>query len=1223
MKSRVKKIISHQTAAGQKLLENLVSKNNKSEKTETALNPIKNTASELAQPVISVIVPCYNVTKFVSETLNSILHQKNIDLEIIAVNDGSTDNTLEILRSFEQKFSNLRVIDQANAGLGAARNAGVRAASCDYITFIDSDDTIPPESLSTMVSTLQKSGSDFAIGTMERRQGNRRWVPDWAKSVHASTRFGAQLADDLEVLKDVFACNKVFRKDFFDRVIGAFPEGIRYEDQEPTAKAYIASNGFDVLSDIVYTWVIREDGTSITQQKSSINDLIDRLEVLNRVHSVLKDSNREDVLKYWYVKSLAFDFKPYYDQILRTDDEYWNVLSNGLAPFFSEIDESAWRKFPFWDRMNALAIARGSKDDIAIIASSRQELGSGYELNIDGENISLSADFIPDLSFSIAQSELLIDMDVLKPKVELRDLVWTSDNKLSIAGTAWIPGLGTNRNEYTLGFYVAPRNQTISAQAVEQITNLDRILDGSLAIEHARVEVIDPELAIGDAYNTYNKSGFTAELDLKNNHFDFFKADTDTTWQIVAAIKLPNCTFLTPFTSVNSLGRASNLELGKLVSDRRFAPRFIDNSGLVLNEPTSKPIMRFPKISDGLIEFAIDNSKYPGASQVILRSRNRPDLIIDSYKSSDGLLNFRFDASILLNASSHELIYEVRLKHRHTSYLVQFDGGSQDADSIAHLDRRLCFDLSPNGFVRLRSRSFGSMVTFAEVDEASQSLVIRGTLDKSGADEIRFNLASDTRTVSPAQSTFNDSTGEFSLSFDLSINADSVLSVGAYSLRANPVSALAAGHKVDYWVPVDRRIHQAFPKYALVPGRLRLRIAKTKQAKALWINSYIPLDDIARSKKFGRQLTNGDVNLVFTNDRITNSTLFESFAGNTISDSPKALFEWAKKNSRGGELVWALKDGSLEAPAGSRSVVINSPEYVKLLHTSKTLVNNNNFPFYFRKNDGQFYLQTWHGTPLKRIGNDVPSTSLSISYRRLMKREAEYWDALLAQNEFAASKFGPAFGFDGPIWIEGYPRNDSLVDSRSSAQRRATRREFGIRDDQVVMLYAPTWRDNQKTSSNHYDLVTYLDFERVAKKFGDSAVILSRGHMNTLNSGRSVSGSNVIDVSKYPDVNDLILASDCLVGDYSSIMFDYVTTGKPVFVLAPDIDLYGGDLRGFYYDFKNNAPGPICATTGELLGYMTSGFYQTIDQTYSYRKEFAPMDDGLASDRVGKMLWQS
>ena len=188
---------------------------------------------------------------------------------------------------------------------------------------MDSDDVLPPDSVATLVASLERTGSDFVVGNLRRLDGDRAWVPGWAKEVHRTDRLGIGLADLPDVLKDPFAHNKLFRTDFFRSVVGGFPEGVRYEDQEPSAQAYVRGR-FDVLRAVVYDWRIREDGTSITQQKSDPADLHDRLQVKNRVATIIAEQADDDVRQRWLAKAVGFDLRPYFEQVPRTGPEFWS-----------------------------------------------------------------------------------------------------------------------------------------------------------------------------------------------------------------------------------------------------------------------------------------------------------------------------------------------------------------------------------------------------------------------------------------------------------------------------------------------------------------------------------------------------------------------------------------------------------------------------------------------------------------------------------------------------------------------------------------------------------------------------------------------------------------------------------------------------------------------------------------------------------------------------------
>jgi len=221
-------------------------------------------------------------------------------------------------------------------------------------------------------------------------------------------------------------------------------------------------------------------------------------------------------------------------------------------------------------------------------------------------------------------------------------------------------------------------------------------------------------------------------------------------------------------------------------------------------------------------------------------------------------------------------------------------------------------------------------------------------------------------------------------------------------------------------------------------------------------------------------------------------------------------------------------------------------------------------------------------------------------------REARRWDVLLAQNPYSARLLRGAYAFlRRPIWVEGYPRNDVLV----SSDGRATRCALGIAADERVLLYAPTWRDDRD------EMVDFLDAERLAAETG--AVVLVRGHSRTLVPGRDAAGARVIDVTGFPDTAQLMAAADALITDYSSVMFDFTVTGRPLFFFAPDIDDYRGRLRDFYFDLAARAPGPLVRTQAELTRAILDHDPADWSEHYAqWRSVFNARDDGHAADRV-------
>ena len=208
--------------------------------------------------------------QYLAECLDSVLAQSYADLEVVVVVDGATDRTYEIARDYAKADRRVRVQRQANAGLGAARNAGIRAASGAHLTFLDSDDVVPPDAYALMMETIRRTGSDMVVGTLERDAGHRQLTMRLMRQNHRTRREAVTLDEMPLMLADVFAVNKVYRREFWDYAGLAFPEGLRYEDQPTLTAAFLAARQFDVIPETVYLWRVRTDRSSITQRRHEV-----------------------------------------------------------------------------------------------------------------------------------------------------------------------------------------------------------------------------------------------------------------------------------------------------------------------------------------------------------------------------------------------------------------------------------------------------------------------------------------------------------------------------------------------------------------------------------------------------------------------------------------------------------------------------------------------------------------------------------------------------------------------------------------------------------------------------------------------------------------------------------------------------------------------------------------------------------------------------------------
>lgn len=338
---------------------------------------------------------------------------------------------------------------------------------------------------------------------------------------------------------------------------------------------------------------------------------------------------------------------------------------------------------------------------------------------------------------------------------------------------------------------------------------------------------------------------------------------------------------------------------------------------------------------------------------------------------------------------------------------------------------------------------------------------------------------------------------------------------------------------------------------------------------------------------------------------LENAVFFESFYGRNASCNPRAIDRELARVAPGVRRYWSVVDLSVDVPEGAIPVIEGSPDWWRARGSARLLVVNDWLRRRYARRAGQIVVQTWHGTPLKKLALHRPG----FDPRRMVAvvREGRRWDVLLAQNLYGARILRKAYAFlRRPVWVEGYPRNDVLITGDAAAARAAL--DIGPRER--VIMYAPTWRDDRE------QMVDFLDLSRLAR--AARATLLVRGHSRTLLPGSDTGGERVIDVTGYPDISELLLAADALITDYSSVMFDFTATGKPIYFFTPDIDHYRGELRGFYFDLAAHAPGPVVATQDELHAALADpdAPERYRDRYRRWRERFNTRDDGHAAERV-------
>ena len=357
-----------------------------------------------------------------------------------------------------------------------------------------------------------------------------------------------------------------------------------------------------------------------------------------------------------------------------------------------------------------------------------------------------------------------------------------------------------------------------------------------------------------------------------------------------------------------------------------------------------------------------------------------------------------------------------------------------------------------------------------------------------------------------------------------------------------------------------------------------------------------------------------------------NKLLFESFYGRFYSDSPKYIYEYLLENHGDEfEMVWVINNPDVEIPGNPKRVKQFSLEYYKQLGESEYYIFNTRHPQRLNKKTGQKFICTWHGTPLKRLGFDIDNLYINNpNVKHMYRRDSKMWDFMISPNEYTTEILRSAFAYEGDIIESGYPRNDILYNATDEDIERI-KKSLELPNDKKIILYAPTWRDDEQFDVAKVNFSLKLDLNKLRDKFSDEYIILLRMHYFISNSlDISEFEGFAYDVSSYEDIAELYLISDILITDYSSVFFDYANLERPILFFTYDLEKYEDVLRGFYIDIHNDVPGPLLKTNDELIEAIAD--IDRISDEYKNRYaefygRFCSIDDGNASKRIYQRVW--
>ncbi|MCR5322097.1 MAG: CDP-glycerol:glycerophosphate glycerophosphotransferase [Lachnospiraceae bacterium] len=369
-----------------------------------------------------------------------------------------------------------------------------------------------------------------------------------------------------------------------------------------------------------------------------------------------------------------------------------------------------------------------------------------------------------------------------------------------------------------------------------------------------------------------------------------------------------------------------------------------------------------------------------------------------------------------------------------------------------------------------------------------------------------------------------------------------------------------------------------------------------------------------------------------------NLFLFESFLGKSYGDSCRAIYEYmisredirlnTGKDQVEPEYVWIIDNKDAHIPGKHKEAKPLSLKYFYYVARCGAWINNMRQPAWYEKREGVRFLETWHGTPLKKLVFDMDDVhSASPEYKMTFYKQSRIWDWLISDNRFSTDAFESAFLFPRDRILElGYPRNDLLYGEDLNIRAEKIRSKLGIPKDKKVVLYAPTWRDDDYYGPGQYKFELPLDLNMMSC-LKDEYFFILRTHY-FIADHLQLDGSKkqyVMDCSRYNDIGELYLISDVLITDYSSVFFDYANLRRPILFYVYDFEKYRDTLRGFYFDMESGVPGPLLYTNEDVLGALKDleGVKRRYADKYrEFTEKFCSLDDGHAAERIVKAVFE-
>lgn len=1213
---------------------------------------------------ISVIIPTYNVEKYIDECFDSLINQTFKDFEIIVVDDGSTDSTGYMIERYAEIFKNIRIIKQKNSGsAGGPRNRGIEVSRGEYLFFLDPDDVLPYNSLELLYEAVRRSNSEIVCGNFLRFNSKKAWsVKHVSEKIFFEERV-VKFEEAPELLNNIITCNKLYSADFIKKNNIRYHEEIRYgEDRVFMLDAYTKADKIHIIPQIIYKYRGREDKNNVSAtQDLSLYIFKQSIQAVLLNYKAIQEQKVDKIYVGLFSKErVQYDFLRfinYYTKIYDTEEQ-WNDIFDICGELASIINEKN-QKLSYYQRVKIYNIKnRNYKELIHICEKER----SKYYYSINKKNNTWITE---EKKYNNIEKVCRLNTNDLDLRYKIENIS-VNEEKLEIRGWAYLNRVNIRKRDDIKKYII------FKGINGEEVKELDLFSRNDVNIKNGKFIFSYKYCGINGSFNIY---------DLKN--------------------------------IVNEEYPEVKIYLKLMLSDNLYKEVYIESLEIFnyINKIYNKIIQRIDRVyleEQGIrilgwagILYLNNNEKEKYPKRLVIKNKdNREEKIKyannklnkwynNSFESNPYSFNYEFsgwECTIPyeeLEAGRYELYIEIKLgedwireKLQYGSFILLKNRLNFEKTIINYM-RRFKLELTTSEY----TRRYCNMELYVSDIKNPNNQLMGGYIPIIGrrmanwdseCDELQLVLdrikVSDNEFI--IEGSYNNNL--FSVN-ELYVNIEDENKKNKKVYKITSIDEIYNKKIINGWqvaIPYNEIHEFSYAKISIKSGknfisnfRFSNRLKnnrgvwdKTHYIKSVKLNIY--KKEIINSEDFELHLgINVGVKFYIEGIIIKLGNRFKKVINRLMKVIPyrnkfrikprlnkiypyiystltllprykhKVVMLGYQENINANfkplynKLYNEHKELKVKYIGGNEKTKV---EIIKLLYnmaTAKTIVLNDYYRYIYNLNISKRtkVIQIWHATGIfKKFGflalgkNDSNKEEFELNAHR------SYTDVIVS-SEYVRKPYAEAFRLPiGNIQALGVPRTDVFFDEKYiSSCRKKLFEQFPCFEGKKLILYAPTFRGNANERKSFRNQISFKKLEKL-KELGYLVLIKLHPVVQEKFEVPINMKEFIYDMTRYPDINELFCISHILITDYSSNMFEFALLNKPILLFAYDLEKYLLE-RGFYDDYEEMVPGPICKTTEELVDNILNIDKNPLDYS-EFRRKYLEKCDGKSTERVVDLI---